>query len=103
MYFALNNYTQRVEFNTIKDTIINKALIVEDNFINQKVLYKLLNKLNIPSDIAINGKEAVSFYNENDYDIIFMDLHMPEMDGFEATKKYTPLQNIKLTLYQLLL
>jgi signal transduction histidine kinase/CheY-like chemotaxis protein len=71
----------------IKDIIINKALIVEDNLINQKVLQKLLNKLNIPSDIAINGKEAVSLYNENDYDIIFMDLHMPEMDGFEATEK----------------
>ncbi|MFV7236899.1 response regulator [Flavobacterium sp. ZB4R12] len=79
-----NNETQ---FNTIKDVIINKALIVEDNLINQKVLYKLLDKLNIPSDIAINGKEAVSLYNENDYDIIFMDLHMPEMDGFEATEK----------------
>ena len=75
------------QFNTIKDVIINKALIVEDNLINQKVLHKLLNKLNIPSDIAINGKEAVSLYNENDYDIIFMDLHMPEMDGFEATEK----------------
>jgi signal transduction histidine kinase/ActR/RegA family two-component response regulator len=74
-------------FNNIKDIIISKALIVEDNLINQKVLQKLLNKLNIPSDIAINGKEAVSFYNENDYDIIFMDLHMPEMDGFEATEK----------------
>ncbi|HEX9150785.1 MAG TPA: response regulator, partial [Flavobacterium sp.] len=72
---------------TIKDIIINKALIVEDNLINQKVLKKLLNKLNIPSDIAVNGKEAVSFYHENDYDIIFMDLHMPEMDGFEATEK----------------
>jgi signal transduction histidine kinase/ActR/RegA family two-component response regulator len=80
----VNNESQ---FNTIKDVIINKALIVEDNLINQKVLHKLLNKLNIPSDIAINGKEAVSLYNENDYDIIFMDLHMPEMDGFEATKK----------------
>jgi signal transduction histidine kinase/ActR/RegA family two-component response regulator len=79
-----NNKTQ---FNDIKDVIINKALIVEDNLINQKVLHKLLNKLNIPSDIAINGKEAVSLYNENDYDIIFMDLHMPEMDGFEATEK----------------
>ncbi|MFV5692368.1 response regulator [Flavobacterium sp. LT1R49] len=79
-----NNETH---FNDIKDVIINKALIVEDNLINQKVLYKLLNKLNIPSDIAINGKEAVTLYNKNDYDIIFMDLHMPEMDGFEATEK----------------
>lgn len=76
-----------IKFNNTKDIIINKALIVEDNLINQKVLHKLLDKLNIPSDIAINGKEAVSLYNENDYDIIFMDLHMPEMDGFEATEK----------------
>jgi signal transduction histidine kinase/ActR/RegA family two-component response regulator len=79
--------TNETKLNNSKDIIINKALIVEDNLINQKVLHKLLNKLNIPSDIAVNGKEAVSLYNENNYDIIFMDLHMPEMDGFEATEK----------------
>ncbi|MFM2368589.1 MAG: hypothetical protein RL619_889 [Bacteroidota bacterium] len=79
--------TNETKLNNTKDIIINKALIVEDNLINQKVLHKLLTKLNIPSDIAVNGKEAVSYYNENDYDIIFMDLHMPEMDGFEATEK----------------
>ena len=72
---------------TLKDIIINKALIVEDNLINQKVLYKLLGKLEIPADIANNGKEAVYLYDKNDYDIIFMDLQMPEMDGFEATEK----------------
>ncbi|MEN9906972.1 MAG: hypothetical protein RLZZ540_113 [Bacteroidota bacterium] len=86
--------TQTIINNT-KDPIITKALIVEDNIINQKVLYKLLNKLNIPSDIANNGKEAVSLYNENDYDIIFMDLHMPEMDGFEATKEIHSLAKYK--------
>lgn len=80
-------HNNEIKFNDTKDIIINKALIVEDNLINQKVLHKLLDKLNIPSDIAVNGKEAVSLYNENDYDIIFMDLHMPEMDGFEATEK----------------
>jgi signal transduction histidine kinase/CheY-like chemotaxis protein len=68
------------------DIIIHKALIVEDNIINQKVLDILLNTLEIPADIANNGIEAVSLYSENDYDIIFMDLQMPEMDGFEATK-----------------
>jgi signal transduction histidine kinase/CheY-like chemotaxis protein len=67
--------------------IISRTLIVEDNIINQKVLNKLLEKINIKSDIANNGKEAVLLYQENDYDMIFMDLHMPEMDGFEATAK----------------
>ncbi|OYX83475.1 MAG: hypothetical protein B7Y83_11305 [Flavobacteriales bacterium 32-34-25] len=74
-------------FQNPENISISKALIVEDNLINQKVLYKLLSKLNIPSDIANNGKEAVDLYEKNDYNIIFMDLHMPEMDGFEATEK----------------
>jgi signal transduction histidine kinase/CheY-like chemotaxis protein len=66
---------------------VKKALIVEDNIINQKVLYKLLEKIDIQSDIANNGLEAVKLFNQREYDIIFMDLHMPEMDGFEATTK----------------
>ncbi|MFL9830835.1 response regulator [Flavobacterium sp. ST-87] len=66
---------------------VNKALIVEDNLINQKVLRKLLEKINISADIANNGFEAVSLFEKNEYNIIFMDLHMPEMDGFEATKQ----------------
>ncbi len=84
------------ELNITKDLIINKALIVEDNLINQKVLHKLLDKINIPADIAINGLEAVSLYYENEYDIIFMDLHMPEMDGFEATEKIHSSEKYKL-------
>lgn len=66
---------------------VKKALIVEDNVINQKVLCKLLEKIDIKSDIANNGLEAVELFNQKEYDIIFMDLHMPEMDGFEATAK----------------
>ena len=64
---------------------VNKALVVEDNIINQKVLVKLLEKIKISSDVANNGREAVTLYDKNDYNIIFMDLHMPEMDGFEST------------------
>jgi signal transduction histidine kinase/CheY-like chemotaxis protein len=70
-----------------KKATIKRALLAEDNLINQKVLAKLLEKLDIQSEVANNGKEAVALYLQNDYDIIFMDLHMPEMDGFEATAK----------------
>jgi len=70
-----------------KQASIKKALIAEDNLINQKVLAKLLEKLDIASEVANNGREAVERYLTGDYDIIFMDLHMPEMDGFEATSK----------------
>lgn len=76
---TLDEYVEKQEVK------VNKALIVEDNNINQKVLFKLLEKINIQSDVANNGKEAVLLYEKNEYDIIFMDLHMPEMDGFEAT------------------
>ncbi|WP_418263796.1 response regulator [Flavobacterium faecale] len=90
--FKLNNNSILIEnidpiANPVQDITVHKALIVEDNIINQKVLRKLLDKLGIPTDIANNGKEAVTLFNQNEYDIIFMDLHMPEMDGFEATKK----------------
>ena len=62
-------------------------LIVEDNLINQKVTASVISKLGYPVTIASNGQEAVELCEQNDYSIIFMDLSMPEMDGFEATQK----------------
>ncbi|MFA5835023.1 MAG: PAS domain S-box protein [Bacteroidota bacterium] len=63
-----------------------KILVAEDNLINQKLAIRLLQQLGYSTDIASNGKEAVSLIKQNRYDIVFMDLHMPEMDGLEATK-----------------
>lgn len=63
-----------------------KVLIVEDNQINQKVILGRLKKIEIEADIANDGKEAIEAIAKCDYDLVFMDCHMPEMDGYEATK-----------------
>jgi len=63
------------------------VLLVEDNEINQLVASKSLSKYGLSVEIANNGLEAVKMARKKEYDIIFMDLQMPIMDGFEATKK----------------
>ncbi|KPA10054.1 response regulator receiver domain protein [Candidatus Magnetomorum sp. HK-1] len=62
------------------------CLIVEDNLINQKIMGKFLNKLGLDPDIAKDGVEAVEAVKNKIYDIIFMDIQMPRMDGIDATK-----------------
>ncbi len=62
------------------------TLLVEDNHINRIVESKTLEKLGFRVDIAHNGKEAVEKLRARRYDIVFMDIQMPVMDGFEATK-----------------
>ena len=64
----------------------NKVLIVEDQPFNREVLTKFLHKLGQTADIACDGKEAVEAVRNNTYDIILMDMQMPEMDGVEATQ-----------------
>lgn len=61
-----------------------KILIVEDNDVNQKVALGLLKKIGYSADLANNGLVAVEKEKEKKYDIIFMDIHMPEMDGHTA-------------------
>ena len=61
-------------------------LLAEDNLINQKLALRVLNKLGYNLDIADNGAEAVGMMQEKAYDIILMDVLMPEMDGLEATR-----------------
>jgi CheY-like chemotaxis protein len=64
-----------------------KILVVEDNYINQRVLAAYLNKENISLLIANNGLEAINFYKNMNFDCILMDIAMPIMDGIEATKE----------------
>lgn len=71
----------------------SKVLVAEDNLINQKVTTSILKNMGIVPEIAENGLEAYQLCIENDYDIILMDVQMPEMDGLEATVKILKLFN----------
>ncbi len=63
-----------------------KILLVEDNKLNQLLASKVLEVWNTSPDIAPNGKIAIQKLMESSYDLILMDIQMPEMDGYEATK-----------------
>jgi CheY-like chemotaxis protein len=65
--------------------LARRILIVEDNPVNQKVLHYLITGQGFQADIAMNGAKAIDYWKSNQYVLIFMDLRMPLMDGFEAT------------------
>ena len=62
-----------------------KILVAEDNGMNQLLAKKMFAKIGYQIEIANNGQEACEMAKTNNYDIVFMDIHMPEMDGLEAT------------------
>ena len=63
-----------------------QILLAEDNLINQKLIIQLLNRMGYFPDTTMNGAEAVMMLEKKQYDILFMDIQMPVMDGLEATR-----------------
>ncbi|MCA9785152.1 MAG: response regulator, partial [Candidatus Cloacimonetes bacterium] len=64
-----------------------RILLAEDNPVNQLLAQRVLAKMGYSIDIAGNGLEAVEAVQRQNYDVIFMDVQMPEMDGLEATSR----------------
>ncbi|MCE6991103.1 ATP-binding protein [Dyadobacter sp. CY323] len=74
---------------TIPEPILNgrKVLVVDDTKINLLLISKILDKLGATYDLTNDGQKAIDLYNENSYDLVITDIHMPVMDGVELTKR----------------
>ncbi|MEN4052765.1 ATP-binding protein [Sulfurimonas sp. NWX79] len=77
----------RKKFNAESSKFDANILVAEDNIINQKLIKRTLEDLGLTVDIASNGLEAFQKRKDGNYDLIFMDIQMPFLDGMEATKE----------------
>lgn len=93
----LSSIESRVSKEDIGLLAESKVLLAEDNTINQEIILGLLEHSNIELDIASDGREAIVMFRSKKYALILMDIQMPFMDGYEATKiireedKYIPI------------
>jgi signal transduction histidine kinase/AmiR/NasT family two-component response regulator/HPt (histidine-containing phosphotransfer) domain-containing protein len=82
---APQHQTPKVE-KLLAERLPLRMLLVDDNAINQKVASRIVQQLGYKPDLAANGREALEVLDRQSYDMVFMDVMMPEMDGLEATR-----------------
>nr|WP_243425641.1 PAS domain S-box protein [Clostridium paridis] len=82
-----DNISKREITKIVRTIDPKKILLVEDDKVNQMVISRILKKKGHDVEIAQNGIEAINKVEAHSYDVILMDIHMPEMDGIEATKR----------------
>jgi signal transduction histidine kinase/CheY-like chemotaxis protein len=79
-----NKQTPKIKQSDLLDKSKFKILLAEDNLINQKVAIKMLGKLGYEADLAVNGKEALNALKKKKYNLVFLDIQMPELDGYQV-------------------
>lgn len=76
-----NECTEKISWERLK------VLVVEDNHLNLKICQRYLSKIGVQADIAMHGGEAIEAAKQKKYDVILMDIHMPHINGLEATHR----------------
>ncbi len=83
--FVQNNIKTPVKKIHFNEIVKMKILLVEDNVLNIKLIEHLFSEYGMNADIALNGKIAINLLQDQEYDLILMDIEMPDMNGYEAT------------------
>jgi len=100
LQISLSNYASQLDYQAQLPQVPrhSRILIVEDNQLNAMILKRIVEKQGFKSDVAMNGKQGIDILQTQDYDLIFMDLNMPVLDGVSATQSIRKMSAINQTI-----